>query len=328
MHTPAIAIIGGAGYIGSHVAKAFRDANYQVHILDNLSSGSLENSISSAMFHHCDILVPSSLDAFFSQHAIAGVVHLAAKKAVGESMTDPVKYTESNIVGTHNVLACLHKYAVHHIVFSSSAAVYGTPDYLPVDEKHPLRPENYYGYTKKCIEEILSWYGTLLECSSVSLRYFNAVGYDPSGEITHIEKEPSNLLPRVIECAMGLREKLDVFGTDFDTSDGTGVRDYIHVSDLADAHLKAMEYLLAGNKTVVLNLGNELGTSVQEMIDVSRAVTQKDIPTQAMERRPGDPATLIASSQKAGEVLKWKPHITSLREMIETTWMVYKKVHA
>lgn len=326
MNSEAIAIIGGAGYIGSHVTKVFRDVGYQVHILDNSSSGNLNNRLSKTHFHHCDILVPSSLEAFFEQHKVAGVVHLAAKKSVGESMENPLKYTEHNIIGTHNVLQAMYKHRVRHIVFSSSAAVYGTPDYLPVDEAHPLRPESYYGYTKECIEHMLHWYGRLLDVSSVSLRYFNAVGYDPAGEITGIESNPSNLLPRIMECATGKRDSIDIFGTDFDTPDGTGVRDYIHVSDLADAHLKAMTYLVAEHKTISLNLGTEHGNSVQEMIDASRAVTKMDIPTQRMDRRPGDPAKLIASSQQAKQILGWTPRITRLHDMIETTWKVYKRV--
>ncbi len=327
----SVAIVGGAGYIGSHVAKAFRDDGFEVHILDNLSAGAKGNVLSGTIFHHCDILVPSSLDRFFGTQKVAGVVHLAARKAVGESMNIPLVYTEANVIGTHNVLASMYRYGCKHFIYSSSAAVYGTPDYLPIDEDHPLNPDNYYGYTKKCSEEMISWYGKLVGISSISLRYFNAVGYDHAGEIRGIESNPNNLLPRVMECAIGVRDHIDVFGVDFDTEDGTGVRDYVHVSDLANAHLLAMKYALTCSEkacTHSLNLGSEKGASVYEIIKASREITGRKIPTKEVVRRPGDPATLIASSQQAMEILGWTPKHTDIRDMIETTWEIYKELES
>jgi UDP-glucose 4-epimerase len=253
------------------------------------------------------------------------VVHLAAFKAAGESMIKPEKYSLNNISGTINILNAMCESGITRIVFSSSAAVYGEPEYLPIDEKHPTKPENYYGFTKLEIERFLAWYDTLKGLKYGALRYFNAAGYDPEGRIRGLEKNPANLLPVIMETAAGIREKLEVFGDDYPTRDGTGVRDYIHVTDLAAAHLTALEYITETEKSLTLNLGSETGISVLEFLDIARQVTGKEVPAEIGPRRPGDPAELVASAGKARQVLGWKAEFSDPRTLVETTWKVYSR---
>jgi UDP-glucose 4-epimerase len=251
-------------------------------------------------------------------------VHLAAFKAAGESMQKPEKYSLNNIAGTINILNAMAETGIKKLVFSSSAAVYGEPQYLPIDENHPLEPENYYGFTKLEIERIMDWYRRLKGLRFASLRYFNAAGYDVRGRISGLEQNPANLLPVIMEAACGMRKELSIFGSDYDTKDGTCVRDYIHVSDLAAGHAAALDYISRNNDSITVNLGSETGTTVQEMLEAARRITGKPIPVKQAERRAGDPASLTASSKKARELLGWKAQHSSLETLVASTWEVYK----
>lgn len=319
-----ILVIGGAGYIGSHVARALLDKGYSVTVFDNLSSGCVENLFNEALFEKGDILDPERLQSVCNK-GFDGLVHLAALKAAGESMIAPEKYSVHNITGTINVLNAASRANIKRIVFSSSAAVYGAPQYLPIDELHPLVPANYYGFTKLEIERFLAWYDQLRSIRFAALRYFNAAGYDVAGRICGLERNPQNLLPIVMEVAAGMRESMAIYGNDYDTPDGTGVRDYVHVGDLADAHVLAFEYLAKKDLSLTVNLGSESGISVAEMIDVARKVTGKPIVSKVVDRRPGDPAKLVASSKLARELLGWEPRRSDVSTLIESTWNVYKR---
>ncbi len=319
-----VLVIGGAGYIGSHVVRRFLDAGHRVHVLDNMYSGREENLFPEAGFTRGDILEYGPL-ATLMQQGWDAVVHLAAYKAAGESMVKPEKYSVNNICGTVNILNAMGEAGVKRFIFSSSAAVYGEPEYLPVDEKHPTRPENYYGFTKLEIERFLFWYDKLRDIKYAALRYFNAAGYDPQGRVRGLERNPANLLPVIMEVAVGARKRLDIFGEDYDTPDGTGVRDYVHVSDLADAHLRAMDYIAEKRESLVVNLGSESGISVKEMLETARRVTGEKIPSHVGDRRPGDPARLVASSRLANEVLGWNATRSDVESLVSTSWEVYRK---
>lgn len=250
------------------------------------------------------------------------VVHLAAKKAVGESMEKPELYAENNITGSLNIMKAMLKNGVENMVFSSSAAVYGMPEYLPIDEKHPLRPINFYGFTKYDIEKYMEWYGRLKNFRYLALRYFNAVGYDAEGSIRGREVGSQNLLPIIMDTAAGRREKLMVFGTDYDTRDGTCIRDYIHVTDLARAHVLAVEHLHEGGCSACLNLGTGRGTTVKEIIAAAEKVTGKKLNIEYTGRRAGDPGMLTASSAEAEKLLGWRPEYTDIEEIIRTMWQL------
>ena len=316
-----ILVTGGAGYIGSHVVLDLLEADHDVIILDDLSLGVELNIHSDAQFIFGSTLDNEALKVCFRDQVDA-VIHLAAFKAAGESMTDPEKYSKNNISGTINLLNAMTDHGVHTFVFSSSAAVYGYPEYLPIDEDHPTDPINYYGFTKLVIESFLEWYGKLRGLKYVSLRYFNAAGYDPKGRILGLEQNPANLLPIVMEVASGERDKMEVFGDDYDTPDGTGVRDYIHVSDLASAHVKALDYLQSGD-SIMVNLATGEGYSVLDVIEKAREITGHPIPYEITARREGDPAKLIATSESAGELLDWEPKLSDLESLLKTTWRIY-----
>lgn len=318
-----VLLTGGAGYIGSHVALAFLEKGYKVGIYDNLSSGRRENLHPDVYFFEEDILDRDALDSVLSQ-GWDGIVHLAALKAAGESMLEPEKYSLVNIGGSLQLISSAIQHGIKRFVLSSSAAVYGEPEYLPVDEAHPTNPSNYYGFTKLEIERNLEWYERLRGLSYASLRYFNAAGYDPSGRVLGLERNPANLLPVVMEVAAGWREQLSVFGDDYDTPDGSGVRDYIHVSDLADAHVAAFEHISESGSSLLVNLGSEQGISVKEILNAARTITGKEIPARIAARRAGDPAKLVASSQRARKLINWEPQYSSVDQLIETTWQVYK----
>ena len=316
-----ILVTGGAGYIGSHVVLDLLEADHDVIILDDLSLGVELNIHSDAQFIFGSTLDNEALKVCFRDQVDA-VIHLAAFKAAGESMTDPEKYSKNNISGTINLLNAMTDHGVHTFVFSSSAAVYGYPEYLPIDEDHPTDPINYYGFTKLVIESFLEWYGKLRGLKYVTLRYFNAAGYDPKGRILGLEQNPDNLLPIVMEVASGERDKMEVFGDDYDTPDGTGVRDYIHVSDLASAHVKALDYLQSGD-SIMVNLATGEGYSVLDVIEKAREITGHPIPYEITARREGDPAKLIATSESAGELLDWEPKLSDLESLLKTTWRIY-----
>ncbi|MGN0731582.1 MAG: UDP-glucose 4-epimerase GalE [Treponema sp.] len=319
-----VLVIGGAGYIGSHVVKELMKNGHKVTVFDNLSSGLLQNLFKENDFIAGDILHKESLDAAFSR-GFDAFIHLAAFKAAGESMIVPEKYSVNNITGTLNILNSATAHNCKYMVFSSSAAVFGEPQYLPIDENHPKNPENYYGYTKLSIEQFMGWYDKLKGLKFAALRYFNAAGYDPEGVIYGLEQNPANLLPVIMEVACGMREKMKIFGNDYDTRDGTCIRDYVHVTDLAIAHVKALDYIVKNNESLTVNLGSENGTSVTEMVESARRITGQKIPADYVERRPGDPACLVASAKFAAEKLNWKAQYSDIDTLIETTYKAYKK---
>jgi UDP-glucose 4-epimerase len=253
-----------------------------------------------------------------------GVIHLAAWKAAGESMINPAKYAHNNLIGTINLLNACDRYGIRNFVFSSTASVYGNPQYIPMDENHPVSPINYYGETKLQIERNLKWFSDLKGIRISILRYFNAAGYDVKGRVKGKEQNPQNLIPIVMEVASGLRSSMNVFGNDYDTSDGTGVRDYIHVNDLATAHVRSMEMLHAKQNNILVNLATGEGHSVMDVIHKTREISQKEIPFEITGRRAGDPATVIAASKKAQKVLDWSPKYSDLDSLIRSTWEVYK----
>ncbi len=318
-----IFIVGGAGYIGSHVAREFLDAGQAVTVYDNLSTGSRDNLFPEASFIEGDIHDYASL--LKAMKGVDAVIHLAAAKAAGESMVKPEKYSVQNLCGAMNIINAAVESGVRRLVFSSSAATYGEPKYLPMDEKHPTEPENYYGFTKLEIERILAWYDKLKGLRFAALRYFNAAGYDPRGRISGLERSPANLIPVIMEVAAGMRPSLQVFGTDYATKDGSGVRDYVHVSDLARGHVAALDWISRNDRSLVLNLGSGKGLSVLELIEEARRVTGKPIAAQMVARRPGDPASSYASSALAKELLGWEARDSDVGTLIATTWAAYRK---
>jgi len=318
-----ILVIGGAGYIGSHVVRAFLDSGYQVTVFDNFSTGTRGNLFEDAGFIHGDIMQPARLGAVMAD-GFDGCVHLAALKAAGQSMLYPEQYAEANLVGTINILNAATAASLGRVIFSSSAAVFGSPCYLPIDEEHPKEPENFYGFTKLEIERLLAWYDRLKGMKYAAIRYFNAAGYDVAGRIRGLERNPENLLPVVMEVAAGLRPQLSIFGDDYPTRDGSCIRDYVHVSDLAAAHVRAFEYIRAHEESLSVNLGSEHGISVLEMVDRARRITGKPIPAVITGRRAGDPSELVASSKKARELLGWQPRFSDADTLISSTWRVYQ----
>ena len=320
--TPDILVVGGAGYIGSHVVKALRDAGRKPVVFDNLSTGLRENLFPEIPFIHGDLLIPEQVRT--AMRGIRSVVHLAALKAAGDSMLEPERYALHNLNGTVNLLHAAGTAGIRHFVFSSSAAVYGEPQYLPLDENHPTEPANFYGQTKLQIEMLLFWFSRLRNIRYAGLRYFNAAGYDPDGEVRGLEKEPNNLLPLVLETLLGWRENLEVYGTDYDTEDGSCIRDYIHVSDLADAHLRALNFLEEQDEDLVVNLGTSKGISVLEILDAAKKVSGMDLPVILSDRRPGDPAVVLASAEKAEQLLEWRPAFSDVETILKTMLAAYR----
>jgi UDP-glucose 4-epimerase len=320
-----VLVIGGAGYIGSHVVRELIDQKFSVTVFDNLSSGTTDNIFKDTEFVKGDILNTEDLRSVMKK-GFDGIFHFAAFKAAGESMVIPQKYSTNNITGTLNILNTASEYDIQKFIFSSSAAVYGDPSYLPIDEAHPTNPLNYYGFTKLEIERFLDWYDKLCSIKYACLRYFNAAGYDIHNRISGLEKNPQNLLPCVMEAAAGMRQELKIFGNDYPTPDGTGIRDYIHVNDLATAHVKAYQYLDRHRKSCTVNLGSETGISVQTVIDTARKITGKPIPATVTGRRDGDSTCLYASSKYAGQLLDWRPQYSDIATLVETTWNVYRSI--
>ena len=276
-----------------------------------------------AEFVKGDILDSQHLEKTMTQ-GFDAVIHLAAKKAVGESMENPQLYSQNNISGSINIFNAMLNTGIKNIVFSSTSAVYGMPKYLPLDENHPLNPMSFYGYTKMAIEQVMNWYSKIKDFNYIALRYFNAVGYAADGSIRGKEKNPQNLLPLIMETITGQREILHVFGNDYDTPDGTCVRDYIHVEDLADAHVLAIKKLLSNGDSQIINLGTEKGTSVLEIIKSVERVSGKKVNYDFAPRRAGDPANVIATSAKAAEVLGWHAKYTDIDEIVKTVWNIEK----
>lgn len=321
-----VLVIGGAGYIGSHVVQKLMQKGHKVTVFDNLSSGLKQNLFTENDFILGDILNENDLQNSFSK-GFDAFIHLAAFKAAGESMICPEKYSINNINGTLNILNAAIKNNCLNMVFSSSAAIFGEPQYIPIDENHVKNPENYYGFTKLKIEEFMQWYEKLKGLKFASLRYFNAAGYDPQGVLYGLEKNPANLLPIVMEVACGKRDGVKIFGNDYPTRDGTCIRDYIHVSDLATAHVMALEYITEKKESLTLNLGTGNGITVTEIVEAARRITNKEIKAEYVERRPGDPAKLTAKSDLAKEKLNWKTEFSDIETLIGSTWNAYKKYY-
>ena len=319
-----VLVTGGAGYIGSHVVFELIDQGHDVTIFDDMSLGSEKNIDSRANFVKGSTMVESDLDSV-CQDRFDCVLHFAAWKAAGESMTNPGKYAKNNLNGTINLINACDKYDIGYFVFSSSAAVYGMPEYLPLDEMHPLNPGNYYGATKLMVEKNLEWFSELKGMKYASLRYFNAAGYDVQGRITGLEKNPQNLIPITMEVACGIKDDMKVFGNDYSTEDGTGVRDYIHVNDLAVAHVNALDYLVNNNKDLLVNLGTGKGHSVLSVIEKTEEITGKAVKFEVVDRRNGDPDTIISISELANDLINWTPIHSDLDTLIRSTWQVYKE---
>lgn len=319
-----ILVAGGAGYIGSHTVKHLLNNNYNVVVLDNLVYGHKE-AVLTPNFEQVDLKDKEALDAVFKKYRIDAVIHFAAYTYVGESVTSPQKYYRNNVVNTINLLDSMIENGVKNVVFSSTCATYGNPQYMPLDEKHSQNPINPYGKTKFMIEQIMEDYETAYGLKYISLRYFNAAGCDSKGELGESHNPETHLIPLVLKAIKGEIPKITVFGTDYDTQDGTCIRDYVHVEDLADAHMLAVEKLFNGtgqeNKSYCLNLGTGIGNSVKEIIKASEEVTGKSVPVVYGERRAGDPAKLFASNDKVKEVLGWKPKYTEIKKIIETAWL-------
>jgi len=318
-----ILVTGGAGYVGSHVVKALRDAGKQPVVFDNLSTGMRENLLPEIPFILGDTLSTEQLKQAMS--GVDSIIHMAAHKAAGESMTDPGKYATNNLTGTINLLNVATDAKIKYFVFSSSAAVYGDPKYLPLDEAHPTKPLNFYGYTKLEIENLLGWYSKLKGLRFASLRYFNAAGYDIDGEINGLDKEPNNLIPIILETIMEKREKVVVYGSDYDTADGSCIRDYIHVNDIAGAHLSTLDYLESQNQDLVVNLGTSKGLSVLEILKIASEVSGTEFKYTLGPRRAGDPAVVLADASLAEKLLDWTPKHSDATTLLETSLRAYRK---
>jgi len=315
----AVLIVGGAGYIGSHTVRVLQRAGRDIIVFDNFEKGHPE-AIQGVRIFKGDLRCADDVRAVFKKHTIEAVMHFSAYSLVGESMQCPERYYENNLYGTLNLLNAMQQAGIRYFIFSSTAAVYGEPHYVPIDEVHPTLPTNPYGETKLAVERMLRWFERAYGLKNIRLRYFNAAGADPDGDIGELHSPESHLIPIVLSAALGDRDDIAVYGTDYDTLDGTCVRDYIHVNDLAAAHVLALEYLEDGNPSDVFNLGNGNGYSVQQIIDIARKVTNRDIPVTHTDRRPGDPGTLIAGSDKIKRVLSWKPKFNNIETIIETAW--------
>jgi len=316
---PPILVVGGAGYIGSHMVKLLAEAGYPVTVLDNLSTGFADAARYGDLVTG-DLADSALLDRLFAEHSFAAVLHFAALSQVGESVQIPDRYYRNNVANTLNLLDAMRRHGVDKFIFSSTAAIFGEPQYTPIDERHPAQPINPYGRSKRMVEEVLAdlWHSYGLR--SVCLRYFNAAGADPSGELGERHDPESHLIPLVLQAASGRRQQISVFGNDYQTRDGTCIRDYIHVWDLCSAHLLAVEHLLEEGESLALNLGNGQGFSVQEVIDGARRVTGKEIRVQEQARRPGDPAILVADSTQARQFLGWQPQYADLDTIIAHAW--------
>jgi UDP-glucose 4-epimerase len=319
-----ILVLGGAGYIGSHTAYELIERGEDVVIVDNLETGYKEAVHPKARFYEGDIRNRSFVDSIFDKEKIDAVIHFAANSLVGESMVNPLKYYDNNMCGTKVLLESMVAHQIDKIVFSSTAATYGEPERIPILETDKTEPTNTYGETKLSMEKMFRWTGKAHGLRYVSLRYFNACGAHKSGSIGEAHNPESHLIPLILQVPNNKRDTIQIFGDDYDTKDGTCVRDYIHVTDLAQAHILAVEYLLKGNESNIFNLGNGIGFTVNEVIEAARKVTGHPIPVVVSPRRAGDPAKLIASSEKARTILGWKPEYADLEEIIASAWTWHK----
>ena len=316
----SVLVCGGAGYIGSHVVRALYDAGREVVVYDNLQKGHKQAVPSGVALVVGDLRDKETLRKVFQDHSIDSVIDFAADSLVGESVTKPLQYYNNNVYGTLSLLEVMQEVGVKYIVFSSTAATYGEPEKTPILESDRTEPTNPYGDTKLAVEKMLKWSDAAYGMKYTVLRYFNAAGAHMSGEIGEDHQPESHLIPLVLQTALGKREKIMVFGEDYPTPDGSCLRDYIHVSDLADAHILALDRIVAGGESRTYNLGNGEGFSVKEIIDIAREVTGREIKAEIVERRAGDPAVLVASSDKAKAELGWKPKYNDVRTIIESAW--------
>ena len=319
MAQETLLVVGGAGYIGSHMVKMLAQAGYGVVVLDNLCTGFADAARYGTLVVG-DLADPVALKALFTAHEFAAVLHFAALSQVGESVQAPDRYYRNNVANTLNLLDTMVRHQVQRFIFSSTAAIFGEPESATITEAHPQRPINPYGRSKRMVEEILADYGHSFGLRSVALRYFNAAGADPEGELGERHDPESHLIPLILQAASGRRSQIAVFGTDYPTRDGTCIRDYIHVWDLCQAHLLALQHLLADGESLALNLGNGLGFSVQEVIDGAGRVTGRKIPVRQEARRAGDPAILVADSAQARERLGWQPEYADLDTILAHAW--------
>ncbi len=329
MSKQTILVTGGAGYIGSHAVKALQQVGYKVVILDNLVYG--HQDIAETL--DAELIIGDTndralLDRLFSDRQISAVMHFAAYAYVGESVTQPDKYYRNNVVGTLTLLEAMVAANIKSFVFSSTCASYGVPQQIPITEDHPQSPINPYGATKLMVERILQDFDVAYGLKSVIFRYFNAAGADPAGAIGEDHNPETHLIPLVLQTAMGIREAITVYGSDYPTADGTCIRDYIHVTDLAEAHVLGLEYLLKGNKSEIFNLGNGNGFSVKEVIDAAKQITGKPINVVMCDRRAGDPPALVGSSEKARTILDWQPKYADLNLILQHAWQWHQKRHA
>ena len=320
----AIFVLGGAGYIGSHTVYELINAGRDVVVADNLQTGFREAVHPKARFYELDIRDRAALDVLFQAEKIEGVIHFAASSQVGESMSNPLKYYDNNLYGTMVLLRAMVDHGVDKIVFSSTAATYGEPERIPIVETDRTMPTNCYGETKLSMEKMMAWTSRAHGLRYVALRYFNACGAHPSGVIGEAHNPETHLIPVILQVPNGQREKLSIFGDDYPTKDGTCVRDYIHVTDLAQAHILALDYLIQGGENNVFNLGNGVGFTNKEVVDVARKITGHPIPAELAPRRAGDPAQLVASSEKARTVLGWNPKYADLETIVSTAWNWHK----
>jgi UDP-glucose 4-epimerase len=315
-----VLVCGGAGYIGSHMCKLLASRGHQVTVFDNLSTGH-KSAARWGKFVQGDLLVQDDIEHVLGMASYSAAMHFSAKSLVGESVRHPDIYYRNNVVGTVNLLDALVRHDIRNFIFSSSAAVYGNPEYSPIDEMHPARPINPYGKTKLIAENLLADYDSAYGLRSIALRYFNAAGADPEAQIGEAHDPETHLIPNILLSALNKSaHPLKVFGNDYATPDGTCVRDYVHVNDLCDAHIRALDYLVSGGATDIFNLGNGRGFSVAEVINAAKAVTGMDIPFDIVDRRPGDPPVLVASAEKARKILEWVPRYGELADIIATAW--------
>src|SRR6056297_2974879 len=320
----SILVCGGAGYIGSHTVRALTEAGKEVVVYDNLHKGHRKAVPKEVPFYLGDLRSKTELRELFEMEEIDAVIDFAADSLVGESMENPLKYYNNNVGGTVTLLEIMNEFDVKYIVFSSTAATYGEPENIPILEAEPTTPKNPYGETKLTVEKMLDWADQAYGIKYTTLRYFNAAGAHPSGDIGEDHDPETHLIPLILQVPLGKRESISIFGTDYPTKDGTCVRDYIHVSDLATAHILSLEKMMNGGKSEVFNLGNGVGFSVKEVIETAKKVTGEVIKTEVADRRSGDPAVLIASSEKIIKKLNWKPQYNNLEQIISTAWKWHK----
>ena len=328
-NNPTILVTGGAGYIGSHNVLALKKAGYQILILDNLVYGhrDLVEDVLKVPLIVGDIKNRELLDSIFAEHSIVAVIHFAAFAYVGESVTNPAEYYANNFIGTFTLLEAMRAASVDKIVFSSTCATYGNPQNIPITEDASQKPINPYGRSKLMVEMLLKDYAQAYGLKSVVFRYFNAAGASPEGFLGEDHDPETHLIPLVLLTALGKRESISIFGTDYDTPDGTCIRDYIHVNDLAQAHILGLQYLLDGGESQIFNLGNGNGFSVRQIIDAAKTVTQKPIKVVECDRREGDPPVLVGSGSKARQILGWEPAYTKIEDIIESSWNWHQKRH-